>query len=111
MGKWFQHSGDHSLSEAYESVPVPPRGPGWRRCLAVTGPAMMVAVGYMDPGNGATDLAGGSRYNYTLIRVLLMSNGMAILLHGTTATALRHRIAANVLVVPLDGTERQDEAP
>ncbi|MCE5248236.1 divalent metal cation transporter, partial [bacterium] len=51
-----------SLREAHGSVFVPAGGPGWRRWLAVAGPALMVAVGYMDPGNWATDLAAGSRY-------------------------------------------------
>ncbi len=74
-----------SLSEVHESVDVPMKGSGWRRWLAITGPALMVAVGYMDPGNWATDLAGGSRYNYTLIWVLLMANLMAILLQSLAA--------------------------
>jgi len=75
----------NSLSEVHESVVVPSRGSSWRRWLAITGPALMVSVGYMDPGNWATDLAGGSRYNYTLIWVLLMSNMMAILLQSLAA--------------------------
>jgi len=74
-----------SLSEVHESVVVPSRGPWWRRWLAITGPALMAAVGYMDPGNWATDIAGGSRYNYALIWVLLMSNLMAILLQSLAA--------------------------
>ena len=71
-----------SLSEVHETVIVPPRGSSWRTWLAITGPALMVAVGYMDPGNWATDIAGGSRYSYTLIWVLLMSNLMAVLLQS-----------------------------
>jgi manganese transport protein len=74
-----------SLSEVHETVLVPSRGTSWRTWLAITGPALMVAVGYMDPGNWATDLAGGSRYNYALIWVLLMSNMMAILLQSLAA--------------------------
>ena len=74
-----------SLSEVHESVVIPSHGPWWRRWLAITGPALMAAVGYMDPGNWATDIAGGSRYNYTLIWVLLMSNLMAILLQSLAA--------------------------
>ena len=74
-----------SLSEVHETVVVPTRGTAWRRWLAITGPALMVSVGYMDPGNWATDLAGGSRYNYALIWVLLMSNMMAILLQSLAA--------------------------
>ncbi len=86
MGKKLTNSHDRrSLSEVHETVVVPARGPWWRRWLAITGPALMAAVGYMDPGNWATDIAGGSRYNYTLIWVLLMSNLMAILLQSLAA--------------------------
>ncbi|HHQ47625.1 MAG TPA: iron/manganese transporter [Acidobacteria bacterium] len=74
-----------SLAEVHESVQVPRGGPGWKRWWAVAGPALLVAVGYMDPGNWATDLAGGSRYEYALIWVLLMSNMMAILLQSLCA--------------------------
>ncbi len=74
-----------SLSEVHETVVVPSRGPSWLRWLAIAGPALMVSVGYMDPGNWATDLAGGSQYNYALIWVLLMSNLMAILLQSLAA--------------------------
>ncbi len=74
-----------SLSEVHETVVVPAHGRWWRRWLAVAGPALMAAVGYMDPGNWATDIAAGSRYNYTLIWVLLMSNLMAILLQSLAA--------------------------
>ncbi len=76
---------ERSLAEVHGSVDVPSGGPLWRRWWAVAGPALMVAVGYMDPGNWATDLAGGSRYNYALIWVLLMSNLMAILLQSLAA--------------------------
>ncbi|GJQ52800.1 MAG: divalent metal cation transporter MntH [Anaerolineaceae bacterium] len=79
-----KHS-QNSLSEAHESVIVPAKASSWRRWLAITGPAVMVAVGYMDPGNWATDIAGGSRYNYALIWVLLMSNLMAIVLQSLAA--------------------------
>lgn len=74
-----------SLSEVHESVIVPTRGSSWKRWLAIAGPALMVSVGYMDPGNWATDIAGGSRYNYALIWVLLMSNIMAVLLQSLAA--------------------------
>src|SRR2546426_6759413 len=57
----------------------------WRRLFAFSGPAYMVSVGYMDPGNWATDLEGGSRFNYELIWVLLMSNAMAVLLQTLSA--------------------------
>jgi len=74
-----------SLAEIHETVEVGAAWPLWRRWLAVAGPALMVSVGYMDPGNWATDLAGGSRYNYALVWVLLMSNLMAILLQSLSA--------------------------
>ncbi len=74
-----------SLAEVHGTVPIPSGGPWWRIWLAVTGPALMVSVGYMDPGNWATDIAGGSRYNYALIWVLLLSNLMAVLLQSFAA--------------------------
>jgi manganese transport protein len=83
--KDHEHHRQTSLSEVHETVIVPSHSSWWRRWLAITGPAMMAAVGYMDPGNWATDIAGGSRYNYTLIWVLLMSNMMAILLQTLAA--------------------------
>ena len=70
-----------SLAEVYKSVPLL-GGPWWRKLLAFAGPGYLVAVGYMDPGNWATDLAGGSQFGYTLLSVVLMSNLMAILLQG-----------------------------
>jgi manganese transport protein len=71
-----------SLPESYQTIKVP-RGSGfWRKALAFLGPGYMVAVGYMDPGNWATDLAGGARFGYTLLSVVLLSNLMAILLQS-----------------------------
>jgi manganese transport protein len=70
-----------SLAEVYKSVPLA-GGPWWRKLLAFAGPGYLVAVGYMDPGNWATDLAGGSQFGFTLLSVILMSNLMAILLQG-----------------------------
>ena len=78
-------SGSLSLGEGSGIVMVPTSGPGWKQWLAVAGPALLVSVGYMDPGNWATDIAGGSRYGYRLIWVLLMSNLMAILLQSLAA--------------------------
>jgi manganese transport protein len=69
-----------SLPEVYSSIAVPQHGTMWRKILAFAGPGLMVAVGYMDPGNWATDLAGGARFGYTLLSVVLISNFMAILL-------------------------------
>src|SRR5512147_2365019 len=62
-----------------------PSGHWWRRMLAFAGPAYMVAVGYMDPGNWATDIEGGARFGYRLLWVLVMSNAMAILLQTLSA--------------------------
>ena len=73
-----------SLAEVYRSVPVS-AGPWWRKILAFAGPGYLVAVGYMDPGNWATDLAGGSQFGYTLLSVILISNLMAILLQGLSS--------------------------
>jgi manganese transport protein len=73
-----------SLVEVYRTVPVG-TGAWWRKALAFAGPGYLVAVGYMDPGNWATDLAGGARFGYTLLSVILLSNLMAILLQGLAA--------------------------
>ena len=70
-----------SLAEVYRTVPVS-EGAWWRKILAFAGPGYLVAVGYMDPGNWATDLAGGSAFGYTLLSVILLSNLMAVLLQG-----------------------------
>jgi manganese transport protein len=68
----------HSLEEIHSSVPIPLRG--WRRFLAFSGPAFLISVGYMDPGNWGTDIEAGSRFGYRLMWVLLLSNLMAVLL-------------------------------
>src|SRR5947208_12569934 len=70
-----------SLEEVYRSVPVQ-HATFLRKLLAFAGPGYLVAVGYMDPGNWATDLAGGARFGYTLLSVILLSNLMAVLLQG-----------------------------
>jgi manganese transport protein len=79
-----------SLPESYQTVQVPHGVSFWRKALAFAGPGYMVAVGYMDPGNWATDLAGGAQFGYTLLSVILISNLMAILLQ---ALALKLGIA------------------
>ena len=76
---------DNSLSEVHGSVDTTKIKKGWRRMFSFLGPAYLISVGYMDPGNWATDLAGGSKFGYTLIWVLLMSNLMALLLQGLSA--------------------------
>jgi manganese transport protein len=75
----------HSLADVHSSVPVSPKLKGWRRFLAFFGPAYLVSVGYMDPGNWATDIEGGARFGYALVWVLVMSNAMAILLQTLSA--------------------------
>src|SRR5437867_5302447 len=69
-----------SLAEVHRSVVVPVTASFWRKLLAFSGPGFLVAVGYMDPGNWATDLAGGARFGYALLSVIMISNLMAILL-------------------------------
>jgi manganese transport protein len=76
---------EKSLSEVHESIKVPERKNFWRTLLAFLGPAYMISVGYMDPGNWATDIAGGSKFGYQLIWVLMMSNLMALLLQSLAA--------------------------
>jgi manganese transport protein len=76
---------EKSLSEVHESVGIPEKKNFWRTLLAFLGPAYLVSVGYMDPGNWATDIAGGSQFGYKLIWVLLMSNLMALLLQSLAA--------------------------
>lgn len=82
MSGWRRNSPQPSLPEVNSTLRVP-RGAGfWRRMLAFSGPGYLVAVGYMDPGNWATDLAGGSRFGYRLLSVIMISNLMAILLQS-----------------------------
>lgn len=88
-GAWRYSSPDGevrpSLPEVHASVAVPQGGLWLRRLLAFAGPGYMVSVGYMDPGNWATDLAGGSQFGYTLLSVIMLSNLMAILLQSLSA--------------------------
>lgn len=77
--------GYSSLSEVHQSVDTTIQKKGWRRVLSFFGPAYLISVGYMDPGNWATDIAGGSKFGYQLIWVLLMSNMMALLLQSLSA--------------------------
>jgi manganese transport protein len=76
---WRKRVAVPSLPEVHASVRMPHTRGVWRKLFAFVGPGLMVAVGYMDPGNWATDLAGGARFGYTLLSVVLMSNLMAIL--------------------------------
>src|SRR5215467_5321328 len=82
---WRLPAGAHSLPEVHGSVPIPTDAGFWRKLFAFAGPGYLVAVGYMDPGNWATDLAGGARYGYALLSVIMLSNLMAILLQALAA--------------------------
>src|SRR4051812_35708623 len=79
---WRRQSQTPSLPEVHRSISLPSNVGFWRKLLAFSGPGYLIAVGYMDPGNWATDLAGGSRFNYTLLSVIMISNLMAILLQS-----------------------------
>ncbi|HEX2978032.1 MAG TPA: Nramp family divalent metal transporter [Candidatus Babeliales bacterium] len=82
---WRKNRTTPSLQESYHTIPINPAWPWWRKMLAFGGPGYLVAVGYMDPGNWATDLAAGSAFNYTLLSIILLSNLMAILLQHLAA--------------------------
>lgn len=82
---WRRESKQASLPEVHRSVLVSPNLGFWRKLLAFSGPGYLVAVGYMDPGNWATDLAGGSKFGYDLLSVIFLSNLMAILLQTLCA--------------------------
>jgi manganese transport protein len=77
---WRRKAGQVSLAEVHRSIVVPVTASFWRKLLAFSGPGFLVAVGYMDPGNWATDLAGGAKFGYALLFVVMLSNFMAILL-------------------------------
>src|ERR1700739_4821514 len=79
---WRHRALSPSLPEINSTLAVPQGASVLRKLLAFAGPGFLVAVGYMDPGNWATDLAGGSRYNYTLLSVIMLSNLMAVLLQA-----------------------------
>jgi manganese transport protein len=78
--RWRHSRPTPTLAESYRTIAV--QGGWWKKALAFAGPGYLVAVGYMDPGNWATDLAGGSKYGYTLLSVILFSNLLAVLLQG-----------------------------
>jgi manganese transport protein len=82
---WRVPSSGPSLPEVHGSIAIPEGAGFWRKMFAFAGPGYLVAVGYMDPGNWATDLAGGARYGYTLLSVIMLSNLMAILLQALSA--------------------------
>ena len=82
---WRRPRGRASLAEVFGTIRTRPSGPIWRKLVAFLGPGYLVAVGYMDPGNWATSLAGGSKFGYALLTVALLSNLMAILLQALCA--------------------------
>src|ERR671926_18483 len=82
---WRLPQSSISLPEVHGTVAVPHGAGFWRKLFAFAGPGYLVAVGYMDPGNWATDLEGGARYGYTLLSVIMLSNLMAILLQALAA--------------------------
>ena len=82
---WLRSGGEPSLVEVFRSIPLAPDASSWRRFLTFLGPGYLVAVGYMDPGNWATSLTGGSQFGYALLSVALLSNLMAILLQALAA--------------------------
>ena len=82
---WKHPAQTPSLPEVFRSIAVPKNAAFWRRLLAFIGPGYLVAVGYMDPGNWATDIAGGAVYNYSLLSVILISNFIAIYLQALAA--------------------------
>jgi manganese transport protein len=83
---WRRARHGNSLSEVYASIRVPAADASfWRKLMAFWGPGLLIAVGYMDPGNWATDIAGGARYGYTLLSVVLISNLFAMLLQHLAA--------------------------
>ena len=83
LRSWRRERGEAALSDVHRSVAVP--AGTWRKAAAFLGPGYMVAVGYMDPGNWATDIAGGAKFGYTLLSVIMISNLMAILLQALSA--------------------------
>jgi manganese transport protein len=85
MAGWRRASREPSLGEVFGTIRVRPTGPLWKKLIAFLGPGYLVAVGYMDPGNWATSLAGGSKFGYALLSIALLSNIMAIILQALCA--------------------------
>jgi hypothetical protein len=79
-GPWRRQAAEVSLPEVHGSIPIPKTASFWRKMLAFSGPGALVAVGYMDPGNWATDLQGGAQFGYTLLSVIMISNLVAMFL-------------------------------
>ncbi|SHJ93331.1 Nramp family divalent metal transporter [Epilithonimonas mollis] len=77
---WRKEKSSNSLNEVFSSIKIPENASSWKKFMAYVGPGLLVAVGYMDPGNWATDIAGGAQFGYTLLSVILISNLFAIVL-------------------------------
>src|SRR6266581_7091843 len=82
---WRRARSTRSLSEVFGTIATRPQGSLGKKLLAFLGPGYLVAVGYMDPGNWATSLAGGSKFGYALLTIALLSNMMTILLQALSA--------------------------
>ncbi len=82
---WRSRVWQPSLPEAHRTIPIAPNSSWFRKALAFAGPGYLVAVGYMDPGNWATDIGGGSRFGYALLSVVLISSLMAMFLQALSA--------------------------
>src|SRR4029077_20434530 len=82
---WRHERSTVSLPEVHGTIAVPVTASFWRKLFAFAGPGYLVAVGYMDPGNWASDIAGGARFGYTLLSMIMLSNLMAILLQALSA--------------------------
>ena len=82
MAGWRRAAREPSLADVFGSIKTRPTGPMWKKLIAFLGPGYLVAVGYMDPGNWATSLAGGSKFGYALLSIALLSNIMAIILQA-----------------------------
>jgi manganese transport protein len=82
---WRHERSTVSLPEVHGTIPVPVTASFWRKLFAFAGPGYLVAVGYMDPGNWASDIAGGARFGYALLSMIMLSNLMAILLQALSA--------------------------
>src|SRR5215204_5364891 len=85
LNNWRRERGEPSISDVHRSIAVPLHGSVWRKFAAFLGPGYLVAVGYMDPGNWATSLAGGAKFGYALLFIALLSNIMAIILQHLCA--------------------------
>jgi manganese transport protein len=85
LTNWRRDRGNPSISDVHRSIAVPTHGSAWRKFTAFLGPGYLVAVGYMDPGNWATSLAGGAKFGYALLFIALLSNIMAIILQHLCA--------------------------